>query len=258
MRIVSLASGSKGNATIIEEDGVALLIDCGLSGREFVRRCRSVGIDLEKIVVALFTHNHQDHTSGIDALRKYCPLAEFYANFMTAEAIAVECKIKETDFRCFENGQTFEIGPFAISPFSIPHDTPDPVGFLVKGSLVYFHGTDIGSPLDSIGLKLAEADVATLESNHDPVLLHNSGRPPHLIQRIFGSRGHLSNDQSAELVKKFASRRLKTLALGHISSACNEPHLVAAVMRSALNEMNRSEVELKILLQNEAVEVWNG
>lgn len=255
MRIVSLASGSKGNATIVEEGDAALLIDCGLSGREFAKRCFAAKIDPVKIVAALFTHNHTDHTCGIDAFHKSFPDATLFANFMTAEAIAGEMKVKEDDFVFFENGQAFEVGPFTISPFSIPHDTPDPVGFLVCGSFTYFHATDIGTPLDSIGVKFAEADVATLESNHDPVMLHESGRPPNIIQRIYGTRGHLSNDQSAELVRKFTSPRLKTLALGHLSEACNTPRFAEETMCAALCEIGRTDVELKILKQNEITEL---
>lgn len=265
MRIVSLASGSKGNATLVEEGESALLIDCGLSGREFAKRCFAAKIDPAKIIAAVFTHNHTDHTGGIDAFHKNFPDATLFANFMTAEAIAGEMKVDENDFLTFENGQTFEVGPFTITPFSIPHDTPDPVGFLISSKpselskfpkpLTYFHATDVGTPLDSIGVRLAEADVATLESNHDPVMLKTSGRPPNIIQRIYGARGHLSNDQSAEFVKKFASPKLKTLALGHLSSACNTPHFAEATMRTALDEIGRKDITLKILKQDEIVEI---
>ena len=143
-----------------------------------------------------------------------------------------------------------------MSPFSIPHDTSDPVGFLVSaGGETYFHGTDIGTPLDSIGLKLAEADFATLESNHDPVLLRQSGRHPSLIQRIAGPRGHLSNDQACELVRRFASPRLKSLALAHLSRDCNVPRIAEEAMRSTLMEMGRPDVVLKVLSQDETIEV---
>jgi phosphoribosyl 1,2-cyclic phosphodiesterase len=179
-----------------------------------------------------------------------------FANAMTAEATSCECGVPEDAFVCFENGQSFDIGPFSISPFSIPHDTSDPVGFLVSaGGETYFHGTDIGTPLDSIGLKLAEADFATLESNHDPVLLRQSGRHPSLIQRIAGPRGHLSNDQACELVRRFASPRLKSLALAHLSRDCNVPHIAEEAMRSTLMEMGRGDVVLKVLSQDETIEV---
>ena len=248
MRIVSLASGSKGNATLVEEDESALLIDCGLSGREFAKRCFAAKIDPAKIVAAVFTHNHTDHTCGIDAFHKNFPDATLFANFMTAEAIAQGLKMDPLDFLTFENGQDFEVGPFGIKAFSIPHDTSDPVGYLLKADgETYFHGTDIGTPLDSIGLKLAEATIATLESNHDPVMLRTSRRPPSLVQRIAGPRGHLSNDQACELVRRFASPRLRKLFLAHLSHECNAPHLALAAMRRTLEEIKRSDIETEVI-----------
>ena len=164
---------------------------------------------------------------------------------------------------CFENGQSFSVGPFEVSPFSIPHDTSDPVGFLVRAwpsgaadrPLTYFHCTDVGTPLDSVGLKLAEADVATLESNPDPVLLKTSGRSPSLIQRICGPRGHLSNEQACELVVRFASPHLRVLALAHLSGDCNAPHVAHGAMSDALARMGRSDVALKVLSRNAPVTI---
>ena len=246
MRIVSLASGSAGNATVVEHDGSAILVDCG------VPYCMLKNCSMDAVLI---THSHIDHVKGLKTLlrRRDIPV---YANFMTAEAVASAYGVPESAFVCFENGQPFDVGAFSVRAFSIPHDTSDPVGSLVSaGGVTYFHGTDIGTPLDSIGLKLAEADVATLESNHDPEMLRTSGRPPCLIQRIAGPRGHLANEQACDLVRRFASPRLKRLALAHLSGECNSPHLAFDAMRSTLLEMGRGDVVLKTLSQDGAVEI---
>ena len=246
MRIVSIASGSGGNATVVEYGGAAILIDCGLPYKSFK------GCEFDAVLI---THQHFDHVSGLKTLLKRRDLPIF-ANIATAESIAHDCGIPESSFVCFENGQTFDVAGFSVQPFSIPHDTSDPVGFLVRaGGETYFHGTDIGTPLDSIGLKLAEADFATLESNHDLTMLRTSRRPPCLIQRIAGPRGHLSNDQSCDLVRRFASPRLKRLALAHLSRDCNAPHLAEGAMRGTLEEMGRADIVLKTLSQDETVEI---
>lgn len=252
MRIVSLASGSKGNAYVVESGGAKLLIDCGLNYKTLCSRLTACSLDADFLGV-LFTHSHADHTQGLKLLLKHHPELPLFANAMTAETIACECGVDDGAFVAFENGQVFEIGPFKIHPFAIPHDTSDPVGYLVKGDEVYFHGTDIGSPLDSVGVKLAQADVATLESNHDPQLLFGSGRPPSVIQRIYGPRGHLSNDQAAELVTKFATPRLKRLALAHLSGACNAAHIAERTMKEALASMRRDDIALKVLSQDEVL-----
>ena len=246
MQIISLASGSKGNATVVEHEGAAILVDCGVC----LKALKGYEVD-----AVLITHSHIDHVSGLKTLLKHRDIP-VYANVMTAESVIHDCGVASESFVCFENGQSFDIGRFTVQPFSIPHDTSDPVGFLVRADEVtYFHGTDIGTPLDSVGLKLSEADVATLESNHDPVMLRTSGRPPSLIQRIAGARGHLSNDQACELVRRFATSRLKRLALAHLSRDCNAPHLAEDAMRATLADMGRDDVVLKVLSQNEVVAV---
>ncbi len=254
MRVVSLASGSRGNAYVVEHAGFALLIDCGLTVRTLRARVAACG-DLPPCPLGvLLTHAHGDHTAGLPRFLKCHPDLPVFANAMTAEAVAHEFKIDESAFVCFENGQAFDVGPFSVLPFSIPHDTNDPVGYLVKADgVTYFHGTDIGTPLDSIGVRLAEADCATLESNHDPVMLRQSGRPPCLVQRIAGPRGHLSNDQACELVRRFASLRLKRLALAHLSRDCNSPLLAEAAMRETLAVLRRADVALTVLSQDEVV-----
>lgn len=241
MNVLPIASSSKGNAYVVEQDGAAVLIDCGVSCK-----CLKAAVDLSHIRGILVTHNHGDHVSGLKRLLN-CIDVPIYANAMTAEAVACQEHIAEGSFVCFENGQSFDIGPFAIAPFSIPHDAADPVGYLIRGSQTYFHGTDIGTPLDSVGLKLSEADIATLESNHDLVMLRKSHRPPSLIQRIAGPRGHLSNDDACDLVRRFASSRLKRLMLAHLSHECNAPHLAEYAMRTTLMEMHRTDIELEVI-----------
>lgn len=250
MRVVSLASGSAGNACLVEHGGAVLLVDCGISCRQIRNRAKAVGFDLSGLAAVLITHSHNDHVEGLRVLQKRFGVPVF-ANLMTAESVVRLTETPEEAFTCFENGQEFEIAGFSVSPFSIPHDTSDPVGYLIRAAgVTYFHGTDIGTPLDSVGLKLAAADLVTLESNHDPVLLKTSDRAESLKQRIAGPRGHLSNDEAADLVRRFASPRLRCLALAHLSRECNAPHLAENAMREALRDLRRTDVELAILEQD--------
>ena len=249
MRIVSVASGSRGNAYVVEQGNDALLIDCGISAKRL-----AAAVDLSRIRAVLITHDHSDHVSELVPLLNRIDVP-VYANLMTAEVVVAQEGVDERAFACFENGQSFEVGPFAIAPFSIPHDAADPVGYLIRGDETYFHGTDIGSPLDLIGLKLAAADAATLESNHDPVMLRTSRRPPCLVQRIAGPRGHLANDQACNLVKRFAAPQLRRLALAHLSRECNTPLVAELEMRATLRELGREDITLRVFDQDRVIEL---
>lgn len=233
-----------------------MLIDCGLSCRELMRRTSNVGISLDGLDGIVITHSHDDHISGLATFHKRFPGVPLFANFMTAEAVACRARMEDAAFVPFENGQSFAVGPFDVAPFSIPHDTSDPVGYVVKvEGITYFHGTDIGTPLDSVGLHIAEANIVTLESNHDPVMLRTSGRPPSLVQRIAGPRGHLSNEQACELVRRFASPRLERIALAHLSEECNVAHVAERAMRNTLDSIGRHDVPLVVLSQHTPIMV---
>ena len=252
MKTVSLASGSGGNAYIVESQGKLLLIDCGICHKELKKRLEAVGFAIDAICGVVVTHEHTDHVKGLAVLHKRHPEIPFYANLMTAEAVESMCDSLAGAFTVFENGMEFGVGPFEVAAFSIPHDVCDPVGYIVKADgVTYFHATDIGSPLDSIGVKLREADIATLESNHDIVLLNTSDRPEPLKARIRGPRGHLCNEDSASLVRRFASPRLRHLSLAHLSSECNEPIMAQRIMLATLAEINRTDITLDILSQDE-------
>ena len=244
MKFTSLASGSSGNAYCIESGGEALLIDCGISCRRLVRACGDAGIDFSAISGIVFTHNHEDHISGLSTLHSRFPAIRLFANMMTAEAIASKTGVDEEDFALFENLQRFDVGVFSVLPFSVPHDVPDPVGFLVSANgKTYFHATDVGTPLDSIGRHISEADIVTIESNHDPVLLAGSSRPESLKQRIRGRRGHLSNDNCAAFVSRLAASGTKRILLAHLSQENNLPELA---YHSSLCLLQDTDVSLSV------------
>lgn len=247
MNVIPLASSSKGNAYAVAYGGMVLLVDCGLSCRRLRELCAGKGVDLNSVAAVLITHDHSDHVSGLKVfLNRYD--VPVYANVTTAEKLIRDYGLADDAFVCFENGQSFEIGPVKVTPFSTPHDAVDSVGYLIETERgVYFHGTDIGTPLESIGAKIALADVVTIESNHDPVLLSQSQRAESLKRRISGPRGHLSNDDAAKLVRRFASQRLKRVYLAHLSDECNAPHIAERTMRETLVEIGRGDVELTVI-----------
>lgn len=247
MTVIPLASSSKGNAYAVAAGGEVLLVDCGLSCKRLRERAAQCGVDLDRVVAVVITHDHSDHVDGLRVfLGRYD--VPVYANLMTAEKITHDTGVDESAFVCFENGQSFEVGRMLVTPFSTPHDAVDSVGYLIEtAKCSYFHGTDIGTPLDSIGGYLARADIATLESNHDVVMLRQSDRAEKLKRRISGPRGHLSNDEAASLVGRFASARLRKIFLAHLSGECNAPHIAEETMKAELQRIGRGDIELEVL-----------
>ena len=259
MKIISLASGSTGNAYCAVSGSDAVLVDCGISDRELRRRLAKAGVAVKSVRAILFTHNHADHIKGVATFHHRSPGVLLLSNMMTAEAISAATGVDEEDFTIFENGQTFEIGPFSITAFSVPHDVPDAVGFTIEaGGFRYFHATDAGTVHTLLKWHLSRADAAVLEFNHDPAMLAGSDRPFPLKQRIAGPSGHLSNDDAAEAVRECASPRLKALALAHLSQECNVPHLAVDAANRALAEAGAEGVDVIALPADEITTVYDG
>jgi phosphoribosyl 1,2-cyclic phosphodiesterase len=73
MRVVSLGSGSSGNALLVEAGPrrrTKILVDAGLSGRVIAERLRRVGIAPDQLTAVLLTHEHSDHVMGVPFLLK--------------------------------------------------------------------------------------------------------------------------------------------------------------------------------------------
>jgi phosphoribosyl 1,2-cyclic phosphodiesterase len=256
MRLRVFGSGSQGNALAVRSGGTLLLVDCGFSCRELERRMSACGVRADDVTALLFTHDHTDHCKGIATFHKRHPQVPLYANGNTADAIATLTGV-EDGWRVFETSEPFAIGDIDVTSFSIPHDAADAVGYLFSDETAsLFVGTDMGVPTLPVKYALARATCAVLESNHDPALLACSDRPVSLKQRIAGRCGHLSNQDAADLVREVAPPRLKTLLLAHLSQPCNAPHLALESMREALKDINRADVTLATLDQDEPSDLY--
>ena len=246
MKICSLASGSGGNCIYVESGEMRLLVDIGISCRRVSTTLKNMGVDADSISGILFTHDHSDHYAGLESFHKKHPGISLYANGGTADAIAA-CTGVEDGWNVFETAEPFEIGDVEITPFSIPHDASDPVGYMI-GPL--FVATDLGCATLPVKCALARATCAVLESNHDPILLDKSDRPITLKSRIRGRSGHLANDDAAQLLMDANPQHLKTILLAHLSRECNAPHLALEAMERACAEIGRRDIDVVALEQD--------
>lgn len=230
-----LGSGSKGNCTYLGTDNTKVLIDAGLSAKGIVSRLQEINVDIADIDAILITHEHTDHIQGLKVLAYKMGIPVF-ANAETAKGI-VDTFHDCPKFKIFSTGETFEFGDLEIHPFSVQHDTVDPVAFTIRtGSLKLGFCTDLGFVTSLVSNHLSECDYLYLEANHQPSMVHSSARPMIYKQRVLGRNGHLSNEACGQLLSQVAHPHLKHVHLAHLSSECNTPEVAIQVVKSILAE----------------------
>jgi phosphoribosyl 1,2-cyclic phosphodiesterase len=246
LKICVIASGSSGNCTYLASDSTSLLVDAGLSCRRIQLGLESLGVELDSVNGVCVTHEHGDHTSALSVLHRRANLP-LYANSGTVEALQRTAKANDLPWNVFSTGQPFKVGDLTVSPFSVPHDSYDPVGFVVSSDTEKIGiVTDMGSDTMLVRERLRGCRILVVESNHDEEMLRQAKRPWSLKQRIAGRQGHLSNRQAGELVAELADTDTHTVFLAHISSDCNRPELAQSTVSRILEEKGLSHVAVRL------------
>lgn len=251
-----LASSSRANSTLISCGDEALLIDAGLSCRETLRRCALAqpGLDPAAAIRAIcLTHEHVDHIAGIRVLQKRLAVP-IYGTYDTAQHADRDGHL---DWRFVQPSSPFDVGPFHVTAFRVPHDAHDPVGYRIEcGGRTIAIATDLGMPTTTVRQYLANADILVLESNHEPSILRSSGRSPELIRRILSNQGHLSNDVCAGLLAELCEIRPPLhVLLAHLSSECNDRRTALYTATRRLAQQGFSSVHVQLTSPDEPVSV---
>ena len=237
MNLCSIRSGSRGNAILVWTDSTKILIDCGISGKIAENGIRDIALSPEQIDAILITHEHRDHTcgAGIMSRRYHIPI---FANNNTWRSMELDIgKICPENRREFNHTDTFSIGDIEISPFSIPHDASDPVGYsLSSGDKKISIATDIGILEESLFRAVKGSQLVLLESNHDRNMLEMGSYPLSLKQRIRSDKGHLSNDDAGKAAEFLVRMGTKQIMLGHLSPENNYPLLAEQTVRNVLSK----------------------
>jgi phosphoribosyl 1,2-cyclic phosphodiesterase len=298
-----LASGSKGNSTVVSGGRTRILVDAGLSCRELFRRMKLAGEDPSTLDAIVVTHEHQDHVNGLAVTarklgipvyfteathrawmrwltpRKQMSYAEWLeqcrkqAAERQAETAAGECEAEEQDTESaavasapepapearaettapsyredptwlpaveyFEAGRPFGIGDIDLSPFTIPHDAADPVGFVFSSEGVRMaFATDLGYITPNVKAQLRGVDLLLLESNHDLEMLRDGPYPWQVKQRVLSRVGHLSNEAAAEFLASGYDGQAVYVILAHLSESNNLPELARVAAERALAGRN--------------------
>ena len=225
MRIASLGSGSKGNATLVQHEGTTLLIDCGFSVRKFTQRLQRLGMVPEDIDAVLLTHEHGDHSGGVERL-----CSNHGIPLWTAMGTARAVLGAGYEFNTLIAGQSVDIGGIEVVPVTVPHDASEPLQFIfrqIDNGKRFGILTDSGHITSHIVAAFNKLDGLLLEFNYDPQMLETGPYPQALKQRVGGNHGHLSNQQSLDLLRQIDTSGLGCLIAAHISEKNNTPAIVA-------------------------------
>lgn len=237
MDILSLRSGSRGNASLVSGDNTKLLVDCGVSGKSVTSALADVDVYPEDISAIAVTHEHIDHIAGIGVMmrRYHIPV---WANAATWTAMESQVgKIDKSLVNIFDNDSSFEIGEIGVKPFSIPHDAADPVGYsFMCGDEKVAVATDIGELKKDLFEAIRGSKTVLLESNHDVNMLEIGKYPPQLKRRIRGKLGHLSNDDAGRAAEFLVRLGTERIILGHLSEENNYPELARQTVICVLND----------------------
>jgi ribonuclease BN (tRNA processing enzyme) len=252
MRFTVLASGSGGNASLLEVGDFGVLLDAGLGPRQLATRLAAADLSWNDVDAVLLTHTHSDHwndRSFAHLHRRNLPLWCHAGHQEVLRVYSPAFSVLRTAnlVRTFANGEEFPLASdLRCRALPICHDGGPTFGcrfeakrdlFGCSCSLAYL--ADLGSWDDALPAALADVDVLALEFNHDVGLEYASGRSTRLIARVLGDEGHLSNEQAAgllrEVLRQSTPGRLKHLVQLHLSRDCNRPHLAQAAARAILD-----------------------
>jgi phosphoribosyl 1,2-cyclic phosphodiesterase len=230
MRIASLGSGSRGNATLVQYRDTTLLVDNGFSLRQFRLRLDRLEVEPDSIDAVLLTHEHGDHSGGVERL-----CANHGIPLWTAVGTARAALSPGFEYQRLVAGHPVTIGGIEIVPVTVPHDASEPLQFIfhqLDNGKRFGVLTDTGHITRHIIDAFSSLDALLLEFNYDVDMLASGPYPDRLKQRVGGNLGHLSNEQSLDLLRQIDTGSLNCLIAAHISEKNNTAMIVDGLIRS--------------------------
>lgn len=254
LKFISFGSGSSGNCYFLYTENDGLLIDVGVGIRILKKHFRDYGLSLSRIHHVLITHDHADHIKSVGSLSH-----EFHVPVLATRAVhagidrnyCVQRKVATELRQYVEPGVTLQLGEFRVTPFSVPHDASDNVGYMVEAEgVVFCLMTDIGHVTEEMTSFIRRAHYLVIEANHDPEMLQQGPYPVHLKVRIQSGSGHLSNAACGEAIAQNMSEHLRHVWLCHLSQENNHPELARKTVETVLRNYGiiaGKDMELEVL-----------
>jgi phosphoribosyl 1,2-cyclic phosphodiesterase len=257
LQITSLASGSSGNAFLVQTASDALLVEAGLAARTLERHLRQRGVDPARLAGIVVSHEHHDHAQGAGPLaRRYnVPIICSAGTARALESDWAGLDIRKLD----EDGMALR--DIDLWGFPLPHDAVEPMGILLSAD----GGTagwalDLGHVPAGLATILAHADLVVIEANHDRERLRASPYPWSTKHRIMSPTGHLSNLEAAELLAEIgADGRPRVVWLAHLSERANDhPQGVLRIIETYLQMAGITNMVLAVAERNRPSVSWPG
>lgn len=250
MKVVVLASGSKGNVTYVENNDTRILIDIGKSCSYVEKKLKELGVDPHTINAILITHTHSDHIDGIKTFYdRYKPVIYLMPRMIST----INQYLRDYQYEYFM--PLTKINDFEIDIIKTSHDAPDSVGFMLNNDLVYI--TDTGYLNRRYIPKIANKKMYIMESNHDIEMLYNGKYPYYLKQRIASDTGHLSNIDSSNYLKELIGENTRHVILAHLSENNNTKEKALETFLGIIENTDNFNVIIAEQEEiTEVIEVW--
>ncbi len=254
LRFKSLASGSTGNATLVEAKGRTaanvsrLLVDCGLGFQRLLAALDIAGASPTQINAIFITHEHGDHLGCVVAFASRYSIPVWASSGTHAALRDIRLRQKDKHASQIKLASDFEdlvritkdmcpvdLGELQLAPFTVPHDAREPLQLTcTDGKSKLGILTDLGHASRHVLEQLSQCHALLLECNHDTEMLDNSSYPAFLKSRVSGDFGHLSNTAAAEILKTLQHNRLRHVTAAHLSQQNNKVELAQSSLSDVL------------------------
>lgn len=240
LKFISFGSGSSGNCYLLTTPTDGLLIDIGVGLRGLKKDFRDYGLSMSQVHHVLVTHDHADHIKSVGSFSN-----DYHVPVYTTEKVheginrnyCIQQKVPEELKKYVEKRKAIQIGDFRVTPFEVPHDSSDNVGYMIEAEgVVFCIITDAGYVTDEMKTYISRANYLVIEANHDEEMVANGPYPQFLKGRILSQTGHLSNRSCALALVENMTEQLRYVWLCHLSEENNHPELARKTVESLLRD----------------------
>jgi len=238
LKFISFGSGSSGNCYFLFTETDGILIDTGVGIRTLKKHFKDYGLTIASVHHVLITHDHADHIKSVGSFSHEYNVPVYTTREVHAgisRNYCVQRKIQPELICYVEKGKSFELGEFRVTPFNVPHDSSDNVGYRIEcKGVVFCIITDAGMVTDEMKQYIGSANYLVMEANHDEEMVLNGPYPRYLKERILSDNGHLSNKNCAKALAENVTEKLRKVWLCHLSEENNHPELARKTIESVL------------------------